>query len=98
MSENTTGKKSGSKRTSDWKRLKRMTDKDVAAGIADDPDAIPGDEQFWKRAKVVMPEKKETITIRLDADLLRWYRGKKGYQTRINAILRSYMQAHFKKI
>jgi uncharacterized protein (DUF4415 family) len=32
--------------------------------------------------------------MRLDADLLRWYRREPGYQTRINAILRAYMQAH----
>lgn len=31
---------------------------------------------------------------RLDADLLRWFRRERGYQTRINAILRAYMQAH----
>lgn len=30
----------------------------------------------------------------LDADLLRWLRRERGYQTRINAILRAYMQAH----
>jgi len=32
--------------------------------------------------------------MRLDADLLRWFRRERGYQTRINAILRAYMQAH----
>jgi uncharacterized protein (DUF4415 family) len=34
------------------------------------------------------------VTMRLDADLLRWFRRESGYQTRINAILRAYMQAH----
>jgi uncharacterized protein (DUF4415 family) len=32
--------------------------------------------------------------MRLDADLLRWFRQQRGYQTRINAILRAYMHAH----
>ena len=32
--------------------------------------------------------------MRLDADLLDWFRGERGYQTRINAILRAYMNAH----
>jgi len=32
--------------------------------------------------------------MRLDADLLHWFRRERGYQTRINAILRAYMQAH----
>lgn len=41
-----------------------------------------------------MPQVKETMTIRLDADVLEWFRRQgKGYQTRINAILRSYMHA-----
>jgi BrnA antitoxin of type II toxin-antitoxin system len=41
-----------------------------------------------------MPRRKETVTIRLDADLLEWFRSERGYQTRINAILRAYMNAH----
>ena len=40
-----------------------------------------------------MPHPKEIVTIRLDADLLRWFRQHPGYQTRINAILRAYMKA-----
>ena len=36
----------------------------------------------------------ETVTIRLDADLLDWFRSERGYQTRINAILRAFMNAH----
>lgn len=51
-------------------------------------------EDFWKSAKVVTPVPKEIVTMRLDADLLRWLRQRPGYQTRINAILRAYMQAH----
>jgi uncharacterized protein (DUF4415 family) len=34
------------------------------------------------------------ITMRLDRDLLAWFRRQRGYQTRINAILRAYMNAH----
>jgi uncharacterized protein (DUF4415 family) len=52
------------------------------------------DEAFWRKATVVMPRPKKTVTMRLDADLLDWLRGSPGYQTRINAILRSYMDAH----
>ncbi len=46
------------------------------------------------KAKVVLPPPKQTVTIRLDADLLEWLRRQKGYQTRINAVLRTYMDAH----
>jgi uncharacterized protein (DUF4415 family) len=41
-----------------------------------------------------MPKRKATVTMRLDADLLTWFRHECGYQTRINAILRAYMNAH----
>jgi len=78
----------------DWNRLRRMSASVIRKGIAADPDAHATDEQFWKTAKVVMPTPKEIVTIRLDADLLRWFRRERGYQTRINAILRAYMQAH----
>ena len=78
----------------DWRRLRRMSAADIRKGIAADPDARVTDEQFWKSAKVVMPTPKEIVTMRLDADLLRWFRRHRGYQTRINAILRAYMRAH----
>jgi len=70
-----------------------MTPAAIRKGILADPDADPTDETFWKTAKVVLPTPKEIVTIRLDADLLRWFRQHPGYQTRINAILRAYMQA-----
>jgi uncharacterized protein (DUF4415 family) len=71
-----------------------MTDERVRRGIEEDPDAHPTDEEFWRKAKIVMPQVKETMTIRLDADVLEWFRSQgKGYQTRINAILRSYMRS-----
>lgn len=49
---------------------------------------------FWKDARVALPRRKETVTMRLDANLLEWVRSEPGYQTRINAILRAYMHAH----
>ena len=77
-----------------WSRLRRMSASAIRKGIAADPDARATDEQFWKTARMVLPTRKEIVTMRLDADLLRWFRQQKGYQTRINAILRAYMQAH----
>lgn len=78
----------------DWKRLRRMSEADIRKGIEADPDARATDEKFWKNAKVVWPAPKQIVTMRLDADLLRWFRQRPGYQTRINAILRAYMSAH----
>jgi uncharacterized protein (DUF4415 family) len=76
-----------------WGKLRQMSAAAIRKGIAADPDAHATDENFWKSARVVMPTPKEIVTMRLDADLLRWFRQQRGYQTRINAILRAYMQA-----
>ena len=48
----------------------------------------------WSNAEIVEPQSKQMISVRLDQDLLDWFKSQgKGYQTRINAILRSYMDA-----
>ena len=97
MKDDTTGKTSKhskAKGGTDWNKLRRMSDAEIHAGIEADPDAHPTDEDFWKDAKIVLPSRKEVVTMRLDADLLAWFRQQRGYQTRINAILRSYMKAH----
>jgi uncharacterized protein (DUF4415 family) len=71
-----------------------MSDAKIRRGIASDPDVRTTDEEFWKDAQVVWPTRKTVVTMRLDADLLAWFRQQRGYQTRINAILRAYMKAH----
>ncbi len=71
-----------------------MTDAKIRQGILSDPEARPTDAEFWKGAKVVWPSRKAIVTMRLDKDLLEWFRRERGYQTRINAILRAYMTAH----
>lgn len=73
----------------DFKRLRRMRDADI-----DDSDIPKLDRSFWKSAKFTMPEPKDRLTIRVDHDLVECLkRADSGYQTRINAILRSYMNA-----
>jgi uncharacterized protein (DUF4415 family) len=48
----------------------------------------------WSKAEVRMPSPKQAISLRLDSDLLDWFKSfGKGYQTRINAVLRSYKDA-----
>ncbi len=93
MSEKRTGRQSARASSTDWERLRKMSDESVRAAVEADPDAHPTDPSFWKSSKVVMPARKQAVTIRLDADLLEWFRKEKGYQTRINAILRTYMEA-----
>ena len=93
MNDDTSGTTSKIDPKTDWRRLRSMTDEEIHAAIIEDPDAKATDEGFWKKARVVMPRRKETVTMRLDADLLEWFRRERGYQTRINAVLRAHMNA-----
>jgi uncharacterized protein (DUF4415 family) len=93
MKEKRTGK-SSIKQGTDWKRFGSLSDRQIRRPLGRDTEARPTDAQFWKTARVVIPAAKQTVTIRLDADLLEWLRKTKGYQTRINAILRTYMDAN----
>lgn len=69
------------------KRLAAQQDEDI--DLSDIPEL---DEAFFKEAEWHPPIKKP-VTIRLDADVLEWFRGQgAGYQTRINRLLRRYME------
>ena len=73
-----------------------MTDDEPTAAAESDPDALPMSDEEWARAEVVRPGK-VPVGLKLDADVLAWFKGKgRGYQTRINAVLRRYMEAQRK--
>lgn len=73
----------------DWDRLAEMSDKDI-----DYTDIPPVDENFFKTAKLRLPKAKPLISIRIDEDILEWFKAQgPGYQTRINAVLRMYKDA-----
>lgn len=76
----------------DWARVDALTDEDIAKAVANDPDAAPIDID-WSDAVLMMPAKKKAISIRVDEDVLDFFKKEgDGYQRRINAVLRSYMQ------
>lgn len=76
----------------DWARVDALTDEDISKAVADDPDAVPVDVD-WSDAVLVLPPKKKAISIRLDEDVLDFFKKEgEGYQRRINAVLRSYMK------
>lgn len=62
---------------------------------SDAPEGKSLGADFWKTAKVVHPEgPKERLTVRFDRDVVAWFKaGGRGYQTRMNAVLRSYFEA-----
>ena len=91
-------KRSTSKRSkTDWKRVDAMRDEDI--DFSDNPEWTP--EMFAKAVvrigfKPVPP--KAQITLRLDADVLEWFRAQgAGYQTQINGLLRAYMMVHLRQ-
>ncbi len=79
--------------SSDLKRLDKMTD----AGI-DYSDIPPLDESFFKKEIVTLPQNKDSITLRIDHDVLAFFKHQgKGYQTLINAVLKTYAHAKQKR-
>lgn len=61
---------------------------------ANAPRAEPLGEEFWKSARVVMPAGKTSVHLRLDRDVVEWFKARgKGHLTRMNAVLRAYVEA-----
>lgn len=78
------------KSRTDWNKLHSMRDSDV--NLSDIPKIDP---KLFKKMVIRMPRPKELVSIRIDPDVLGWFRqGGRRYQTRINAVLRSYVEAH----
>jgi uncharacterized protein (DUF4415 family) len=74
-----------------------LTDKQIEEAVRSDPDAVPLDVD-WSEAVLVIPPKKKAISIRVDGDVLDYFKREgAGYQRRMNAVLRSYMQQKRKK-
>ncbi len=86
MKKNTTKKRS----RTNWARIDALKDKAI-----DTSDIPEQGKAFFKRAILRLPEPKTAVTIRLDQQVVKWFKAKgPGYQTRINALLRAYMEAH----
>jgi uncharacterized protein (DUF4415 family) len=76
----------------DWAAVDALTDKQIEEAVRNDPDAVPLNFN-WDEAVLVIPPKKKAISIRVDEDVLDYFKHEgDGYQRRMNAVLRSYMQ------
>jgi uncharacterized protein (DUF4415 family) len=83
---------------SDLDKLRRLTDEEIDASIANDPDWEEFKDIDWSKAVLIIPPKKKAISIRIDEDVLDYFKKQgAGYQLRMNAVLRSYMQQRCKK-
>jgi uncharacterized protein (DUF4415 family) len=77
------------KSRTDWVKVDAMTDDEI--DYSEIPELGP---DFFQNAVLRMPESKVSITVRVDKDVLDWFKQQgAGYQTRINALMRAYMEA-----
>ena len=80
---------------SDWQKAASLSNKAIEAIEADDPDLAGMDDGWLETAEIRIPASKTQLTLRLDEDVVNFFKGQgKGYQTRMNAVLRSYYEAH----
>ena len=71
------------------KKLRNI--RDEAIDFSDIPE---GGEEWFQRARVVFPQSKTPVSLRLDRDVVSWFKTQgKGYQTHINAVLKGYVEA-----
>lgn len=97
MPEKPTGdrqRRSSAASRTDWEHLDTLRDEDIDK--SDIPDPTPAEFARAVLRKGLKPvPRKQQVTLRVDADVLHWFRAQgKGYQSRINALLRAYKDAH----
>ena len=78
----------------DLERLDTLTEEEIEKAARSDEDSLLLEECDMNSLQVVMPEAKQSISLRVDPDVLSYFKSLgKGYQTRMNAVLRAYMKA-----
>ncbi len=86
-------KSTSTRSRTDFDRLDKMKDEDI--DLSDAPEITP--EMFAKAVvrRGLKPRTKKQVTLRIDSDVLEWYKKQgRGYQTKINLLLRAYMNEH----
>jgi uncharacterized protein (DUF4415 family) len=75
----------------DLARLRNISEAEIERTSPEELRNLP--DSFWDGARLVLPVAKEAISIRMDSDVLAWFRATgPRYQSRINAVLRSYVE------
>lgn len=81
----------------DLQRLKALTDAQIEAMAASDEDNPATSADHWAEATVGLPPLKTPVNAQFDLDVVNWFKAQgRGYQTRMNAVLRKYYEAHRK--
>lgn len=82
----------------DMARVRAKTEEEQERDIASDPDWAEIPRDWRKNAERIMPGQKQLLSLRLDQDAVQWFRDQgPGYQTRINAVLRAFVQEQTKR-
>lgn len=80
----------------DYARLDALSAAKIESIAESDIEGAPMSDEEWARAEIRRPVKKP-VGLKLDDDVLSWFKSQgRGYQTRINAVLRRYIEAHRK--
>ncbi|MDP9357136.1 MAG: BrnA antitoxin family protein [Chloroflexota bacterium] len=78
----------------DWARVDALTEEELEASIDHEEEG----EFDWSTVQVGIPGPKQQLTVRFDADVIEWFKAQgAGYQTRMNAVLRSFVEAQNKR-
>ena len=81
----------------DWARINAFTDEDIERMAREDPDNPATTEADWADAFVGMPSLKTPVNANFDTDVVHWFKAQgRGYQGRMNAVLRHYMETQKK--
>jgi uncharacterized protein (DUF4415 family) len=76
----------------DWKRLARLSDAEIERMAARDTDNPATNKDDWARSVIGAPPLKAPVNAKFDADVVQWFKAQgRGYQARMNAVLRRYM-------
>ena len=88
-------KKTTKKIRSNLSRVRKTTDKEIERDAANDQDVAPIFDKWPEDAKIYIPEKKILISLRVDAEVLDFFRKQgPGHLSKMNSVLKAYMKSH----
>jgi uncharacterized protein (DUF4415 family) len=78
-----------------WERINALSDAEIERMAANDKDNPATSKDDWADAKIGLPPLKTPVNARFDIDVVEWFKSQgRGYQSRMNAVLRGYMETH----
>src|SRR5256885_14563791 len=81
----------------DWKRIARLSGPQIERMAARDADNPATKKSDWAKSFIGSPPLKTPVNAKFDVDVVKWFKAQgRGYQARMNAVLRRYMEVHRK--